>query len=402
LDPTSAHDPRTSGEDLRETALRYFPVTLGGEVIGYLYASEGRDGAGFVRRAVNARDSLAERRWSERLRAGEADGLSPREALRRWVGAPEDREAGGIDADVAERWAPNLAALVELRKPTGTRELFPSLSGPSYRSSTDAPVSYRPITRGREVLGYLWASESDDAAGYVKRASSGVEGLRAGALWRARLAEAKGEGLTPTQALRRWVGAPGYLEFGEIAEDAEELGAPDLQALKEMAKSTPEENSERAPIRAQSTDQTWSTRPVSRANSTAEESVPAWMRRWDSELASIPGSRSRYSFLTGGPVLYRPVSRSGQVLGYLWASDSGNAADFVTRLDAGADGTYAKGWWLARLSEAYREGLRPSEALRRWVGAPVDPVGGGVAAEETVAPSLQALKEVAGRGDEEW
>jgi hypothetical protein len=295
-----------------------------------------------------------------------------------------------------------MRALLELSKPTGIRDLFPSLSGPRYRSSTGAPVKYRPITRGRELLGYLWASESDDAAGYVKRASSGTDGLRAGALWRARLAEAKREGLTPTQALRRWLGAPGYLEFGEIADDTEELEAPDLQALQEIAQSTSEESTKRASTGALPPDQGHPTWRASRAPATADEPVPDWMRRWDSELSPIPGSRSSYSFLTGAPVLYRPVTRGGQVLGYLWASDSDNAADFVTRLDAGADGTYAKGRWIARLSEAYQKGLRPSEALRHWEGAPVDPVGGGVVAEEHMAPSLQALKEVAGRGDEEW
>ena len=50
-----------SPTDQDPQGLRYFPVTLGGEVIGYLYGSEGADDAGFVRRKVDARDAVAER-----------------------------------------------------------------------------------------------------------------------------------------------------------------------------------------------------------------------------------------------------------------------------------------------------------------------------------------------------
>lgn len=376
--------------------MRYFPVTLGGEVIGYLYASEGAEGAGFVRRKVDARDSLADRRWSDRLRAAAEAQLTPVQAVRRWVGAQEDGEAGGIAADVAERWAPDLRTLVELTKPTGARDLFPSSSDPGYGSSTGTPIRYLPITRGAEVLGYLWASESDDAAGYVKQAAAAADGLRAGALWRSRLAEAKGEGLTPAQALRRWIGAPAYLEFGGIAADAEELEAPSLQALQDLARRAAKA---RDPVRSGEQDR--SPRRTRGTRSTPDEPVPDWMQRWDSELSPIPAAVPSYSFLTGAPVHYLPVTRGEQVLGYLWASATDDAADFVTRIDAGAGATNAKGWWIARLSEAHRDGLRPLEALRHWAGAPEDPVGGGVGTEEHMAPSLRALKEVAGRDDGE-
>src|SRR5207249_1252008 len=81
-------------------------------------------------------------------------------------------------------------------------------------------------------------------------------------------------------------------------------------------------------------------------------------------------------FLTEGPVRYRAVSRGGQVVGYLWACDRDNAADFVSRRDAGADGSYAKGRWIERLADAYQQGLTPSDALRHWVGGPEEPAGG--------------------------
>ena len=52
-----------------------------------------------------------------------------------------------------------------------------------YRMSTETPVRYLPITRGGEVLGYLWASETDAAAAYVARKGTGAAGFQAGGLW---------------------------------------------------------------------------------------------------------------------------------------------------------------------------------------------------------------------------
>jgi hypothetical protein len=128
---------------------------------------------------------------------------------------------------------------------------------------------------------------------------------------------------------------------------------------------------------------------------------PKSTRELADELRQASANRPSYRFLTDGPVRYQAVSRGGQVLGYLWACDSDNAADFVSRRDAGADGSYAKGWWIERLADVYQLGLTPSQALRHWTGAPEDPVGGGVSAEEHEAPDLHAMRVVAGRGDEE-
>ena len=54
------------------------------------------------------------------------------------------------------------------------------------------------------------------------------------------------------------------------------------------------------------------------------------------------------------------------------------------------------------MADVYQQGLTPSEALRHWVGAPEDPVAGGVSTEEHEAPDLHAMKVISGRGDEEW
>jgi hypothetical protein len=223
--------PRPAGQ---QPAIRYLPVSKNGDVIGYLWASETDDNASFMRRMSRSREAgNAYLRWYARLDQAESEGLTPLEALHRWVGEPEDPEAGGIPAGTAERWSPNVDVLADFANPTPAAE---AKHGPGYASSADGPIRYLPITRGAEVLGYLWASGNTGAAGYVKRASAGTDGLRAGALWRSRLANAKEKGLEPLTALRLWIGAPPYLESGGIAADADEKEAPDLSSLQHIAK----------------------------------------------------------------------------------------------------------------------------------------------------------------------
>lgn len=48
-----------------------------------------------------------------------------------------------------------------------------------------------------------------------------------------------------------------------------------------------------------------------------------------------------------------------------------------------------------RLDTACKQGLRPTDAVQRWVGAPEDPIGGYIAADASVcdAPNLDTLYE---------
>ncbi len=244
-----------------ERPLRCYPVNLAGEVIGYLWASEDDTFAGFVRRVNASFDtSLAETQWPDLLRqARDNYGASPLQALRYWVGKPEDPQVGGVPADAEEQRVPNLSALDELTNPERlkrqvkttrrrpTRELVDEWEGispsdyPGYSYVTDTAVRYLPVTRGGRVLGYLWASETDEAACYLQKMNTGMEGYKAGELWEERLIEAKEEGLTPLQALRRWVGETEDSEAGGIAVDAEERVAPSLHTLERIAYGIDEE-----------------------------------------------------------------------------------------------------------------------------------------------------------------
>lgn len=264
MSPRSTDEPLDPYSAETESAVRYLPVTMSGEIIGYLWASDTDDGISFIRRLAASQDTYrAAEAWSDRLDQAEAEGLTPLQALRRWVGEPEDPDTGGIAADAVELWAPDLRTLNELANPghveppldsdflpdgtpmdrsQGWEDLSPfSLDSSGYYPFlTESAVRYLPVTRRGEVLGYLWASETDDAAEYVERWAADADGFHAGGLWRSRLNQAKKEGMTPLEALRRWVGQPEDPEGGGIAADAMERGAQ-LQALQELADGSDEE-----------------------------------------------------------------------------------------------------------------------------------------------------------------
>lgn len=257
-------------------------------------------------------------------------------------------------------------------------------SSESYSAETDSAVRYLPVVKEGEVLGYLWAAESNDAISFLRRLAASRDTLLASVAWSERLDQAEEHGLTPLQALRHWVGEPEDSEAGAIEADADEQGVPDLRALKEIANpghvEPPLDEDEFFP------DGT----PMDRSQG------------WE-DLSPFTLELAAYEVLADGAIRYLPVTLGRKLLGYLWASDAENAAYFVERTAAGLDATLAMGPWIWRLREAKEEGLSPLQALRRWVGEPEDPDGGGIAADakEREASSLQALEELANSDVEE-
>lgn len=258
LDADRSLEPYSAETD---SAVLYLPVVMEGEVVGYLWAAESNDAISFLRRLAAPRDTfLAAAAWSDRLDQAEEEGLTPLQALRRWVGEPEDPEAGGIEAGAKEQRVPDLRTLEELANPglveppfdddeffpdgtpmnrsKGWGDLSPfTLKLAAYRVQAEGAIRYLPVTRGRELLGYLWASDKENAAFFVKQTAAGIDATYAIGLWLSRLREAKQNGLSPLQALRRWVGEPEDSVGGCIAADAEEGEMSSVDALEELANS---------------------------------------------------------------------------------------------------------------------------------------------------------------------
>ncbi|GAA3807322.1 hypothetical protein [Streptomyces chiangmaiensis] len=95
---------------------------------------------------------------------------------------------------------------------------------PRYNSTTDKPVQYLKVadTEG-QVIGYVWANDEDDAAGWVTRKAGGPPAFNEGVLWATWLHEAKERGIPPTAALAEMVrdssaGGIGHVVPGFSAE----------------------------------------------------------------------------------------------------------------------------------------------------------------------------------------
>jgi hypothetical protein len=249
------NDVKNINEDEENLGIRYYPVTINDEIIGYLYATEDDEWASFIRRMESSRDTFrAAVEWSTRLGQAGNYGFSPLQAVRHWVGKPAHPTAGGIQADSQEQRAPNRAALERLANPmreendltasefyeglgySGTR-WHPHQGG--YDFLTAGPVHYMPVTLQGEVLGYIWASETGDAADFVHRTGAGPAGIAAGEVWMSRLDQAAAEGLEPLHALRRWVGEAEDSIAGGIAADAHEVTAPGTKFVEQLAREEP-------------------------------------------------------------------------------------------------------------------------------------------------------------------
>lgn len=73
---------------------------------------------------------------------------------------------------------------------------------PRYSHLSNKPVQYLTVTDSHgQVIGYVWANDEDDAAGWEVRKAGGDEAFNKGARWARKLHDAKARGLAPTAAL---------------------------------------------------------------------------------------------------------------------------------------------------------------------------------------------------------
>ncbi|MBC9717984.1 hypothetical protein H9Y04_36175 [Streptomyces sp. TRM66268-LWL] len=104
----------------------------------------------------------------------------------------------------------------------------------TYEEVTEHPVRYLPVRRDGEVLGYLWASLGDNAAGFEPRTAAGEAAFEAGAAWVLRLREAHALGLSATEALDRLCELAPPAGMGSIAGETP-LESPTLDAVEDLS-----------------------------------------------------------------------------------------------------------------------------------------------------------------------
>ncbi|MFF2552666.1 hypothetical protein ACFVUS_16795 [Nocardia sp. NPDC058058] len=236
---------------------------LEGKLVGYLWGAESGSAAGYFAHMGSGIDHVdSSIYWYDKLGESYQLGLKPVEAIRHWVGKPEDPKYGGISigAELGEaRTIQDLALRLNPDAPLGdgpweqdgeypsgapvdrSKGWGPLFSTPTrtYPEDANGPVTYLPVARNGVVLGYIWASEADNAAGYVQRTSTGSEGMLAGGLWRSRFIDTFGMGLPALDAMRRNRSLPAHAPelFGVVDEAVTEQRAASLADLRRLADS---------------------------------------------------------------------------------------------------------------------------------------------------------------------
>ncbi|MCY9784112.1 hypothetical protein KIK06_09425 [Nocardiopsis sp. EMB25] len=99
---------------------------------------------------------------------------------------------------------------------------------------------------------------------------------------------------------------------------------------------------------------------------------------WDDLQLERLDSGPRFDRWSDGVLIYAPVYKKEILLGYLWASEDGTAANFLNRDSVGAEGRNAKGAWVRRLLESKGRGLTSVQALEAWVGSTEDERAGHI------------------------
>ncbi|MER5641494.1 hypothetical protein ABT095_31695 [Kitasatospora sp. NPDC002227] len=115
-------------------------------------------------------------------------------------------------------------------------ELSVAPGGPvRYARTTDKAVEYVAVANEESgVLGYLWACDADDAAGWQDRPAAGRDASNAGGFWIPKLREFKARGVSPSQMLAELAQGAGGGRIGQVVPGSRAL-ASGLAALKEIA-----------------------------------------------------------------------------------------------------------------------------------------------------------------------
>jgi hypothetical protein len=249
--PAPAYQPPESYATSTRHPVVHLPVLLNGLHIGYLWAGTDDRSAGFVRRNEFLRQAYeAPLVWSQRLREAHAAGLPAREAIRRWVGRPEDPRGGGVPAGAREETADRKQDLSRLANPDAERSPWDSFRPgdldrsqgwgplnfelpPGYDVTTDGPVQYLPVVRDDTVLGYLWAGGT--AALFLPRADAAAAGGDAMGAWVQRLRDLYAQHVPVSDVLTRCRTMPADPVSGAVPADATAQDAPNLQHLRDRA-----------------------------------------------------------------------------------------------------------------------------------------------------------------------
>ncbi|MFC8535342.1 hypothetical protein ACFUJY_15455 [Streptomyces sp. NPDC057249] len=138
------------------------------------------------------------------------------------TGADNVYEEGGTPSDV---WA-----TFEIPRRYDEFTHAPGFGRIGYKRTAEGEVQYVPVLVGHAVLGYLWASDAENAASFEPKDVGDDETYHAGLHWLDRLHTAHDQGLAPSEALQQLTDglpqgdhAPGRMRLGALREMAADL-----------------------------------------------------------------------------------------------------------------------------------------------------------------------------------
>ncbi|WP_051133697.1 hypothetical protein [Nocardia paucivorans] len=279
-----------------------------------------------------------------------------------------------------EWWQQNdLPPAAELMPPPPPGHPTPPVMPEEYSPWTRRPVRYLPVVRNGQLIGVLWGATSGKAAGYHRKLDADPDNITCPGFWYERLTRNYRQGLTPLQAIRSWIGVPEDPRCGGIPPHAVESEATTIQELWDRI------NPEGPPL---------GNGPWLQDGELPDGSPWDRSQGWSTPHSVVPPT---YAQSTDTAVHYYPVTLNGTVVGYLWASPTDQAAQYLPRTAAGRQGTIAAGLWQLRLSDSYAAGLPALEAIRRCRNYPPDFLSGAIDPNtpEQQLPSLNDLLELA-------
>lgn len=243
------------------TPVSYYMIRWEGLSIGALLA-QGERNTRFL--AVMGATDLETRlssseAWGSRLSKDDEEGFGPIDSIRRWKGVPSQPGVGGIPQDARLHTCADLDELSRLLNPghepekdtvnerlQDTHMLYGRDWGPfvtkrvdtGYRVLARGEVLYRPVRMEGTIIGFLWASDAENARGYEPRPAAGPAAWRAESWWIDQAAEVAARGLTPVGALRERIGMPEDPVGGRLDSSDDELIIASTRDLRQIARPT--------------------------------------------------------------------------------------------------------------------------------------------------------------------
>ncbi|WP_017609807.1 hypothetical protein [Nocardiopsis xinjiangensis] len=243
------------------TPVHYYLIHLKGRPIAALL-TQGERNAKFlaIMEATDLETRLsASETWGKRLVKDAEQGLTPMESIQRWRGVASEASVGGIPAEAELHTCTDLVELDQLLNPElepveddltrllqDPEHLYGRDWGPlimekvetGYRIVAQSEITYLPVRLGGTVIGYLWASDNENARWYIPRPAAGPPAWRAERWWMRQAVDAAGRDLSPTQALRERIGLPEDPVGGRIDPADQERTAPSPDTLERIAQGT--------------------------------------------------------------------------------------------------------------------------------------------------------------------